>query len=78
MSLLGYGLPNPACASLVATLVRSRRLEDALRAIGAMRRLKFCPAFSAYAVLIGALAEARQPESCVGAAAADAGGSGMR
>jgi pentatricopeptide repeat protein len=27
-----------------------------------MRRLKFRPAFSAYAVLIGALAEARQPE----------------
>jgi pentatricopeptide repeat protein len=58
MSALGYGLPNPACANLVASLVRARRLDDAQHAIGIMRRLKF----SAYTVLIGALAEARRPE----------------
>lgn len=62
MSVLGYGVPNPTCADLVAALVRTHRLDDAERMIGTMRRLKFRPAFSAYTVLIGAMAEARRPE----------------
>lgn len=62
MAVLGYGLPNQACADLAAALVRARRLDDAVLAVAVMRRLKFRPAFSAYTVLIGALAEARRPE----------------
>jgi hypothetical protein len=62
MSVLRYGLPNPTCANLVASLVCARYLDDTQHAIDIMRWLKFRPTFSVYMVLIGALVEAQRSE----------------
>ncbi|KAF5939280.1 hypothetical protein HYC85_023539, partial [Camellia sinensis] len=62
MSLSGFGPSNSTCFDLVVNCVKSHKLREAFGFIESMRKFKFCPAFSAYTTLIGALSVVPEPD----------------
>ncbi|KAF5961021.1 hypothetical protein HYC85_002230 [Camellia sinensis] len=55
MSLSGFGPSNSTCFDLVVSCAKSHKLREAFGFIESMRKFKFCPAFLAYTIMIGAL-----------------------